>query len=233
MSTASNWDHYQSTLYRTNGSLDEFELVEGLFALPVAEAPPTDPVLLAAWSPVVLVRAHAPYRRKTVHFKGRKTGSPPMLVKPASTGALAFVGGTLAYQQPQSDTSLTGLIWEGSGSYTFIENCRSDPDDGFVLTGTPWITYNQQQTLTQGADYRPVYGAVAQAGVDARAGYGASLQLNLNSSNYTYTVATYVPGLFFSSGMLNGEAVQPVGSTSEFNLTRHFRMTSPPPGPFQ
>ena len=203
--SGNNWDHYQSPLYRSTGAMDEFELVEGVFALPVAEEPPTEIEALAAWSPVVLVRGHSPYRRKTVHFKSAKSGAPPVLARPASTGALAFLGGTLAFQQPQMDTSLARFVWEGMGSYTFVENCRSDPEDGFVLTGVPWTTYNQTVNYSTGVTATPQFGAVAQAGSDAKFGFAVGMSMSLSDPGYSYNVATYIPGKFFGSGLLNGD----------------------------
>ncbi|VTR92152.1 unnamed protein product [Gemmata massiliana] len=203
--TTNNWDHYQSPLYRSNGSIDEFELVEGTFVLPVAEDPPTDPEELRLWSPVVIVRGHAPYRKKTVHFKASKSGAPPVLARPESVGALAFLGGTLAFQQPLMDTSLAKFVWEGMGSYSFVENCRSDPDDGFVLTGVPWTTANQAVNYSTGVSGNPQFGAVARAGADAKFGWAVGQAISLNDPAYNYNVATYIPGKFFGSGLLNGE----------------------------
>lgn len=221
MPTASTetWDQNQVFNYAPEGGcIDQFEIESGQFVIPLAEDPPTSEEALKTWSPVAVVKVHAEYRRKVVNFKLQKNGTPPKAPSPKNTGAMVFIGGTLAFPTPQLDSTLSNFNWRTLGQYEFIENCRSSVDDGFLLTGRPF-------TLQTQADFRQFlgdtsqikYGAIAQAGDDAQTGYLigqiATQQGSLTLPDFSYTIPTFVPALFFSSDVLNGHA--PIPYTTE------------------
>ena len=206
------WDNYQWFNYAELGCLDEFELKAGAYELPIAADPPTDLDALKTWSPVVVVQAHAPYRIKRVNFKAKKNGSPPQIPSPASSGALVFLGGTLVFPTPQPDMTTSTFNWQAMGRYEFIENCRSDNSDGFVLTGRPFTLQVQADNQNLPFAGNVDYGAVAQAGPDAQMGYlvGQAAQSDgLTDPYFAYTIPTFWPSMFLSADVLNGYAPIP------------------------
>lgn len=204
-----NWDHRQHQLYDQNGSLNAYELESGSYVIPLAEAAPTNAAELATWSPVAVIQVHAPYRMRRVYFKGRKNGSPPILPSPVSAGASTFLWGTLAFQQPTLDATAGNLNWEGTGQYEFVETCRSSVDDGFLLLNNPFTQSFQVQVQQHFSPGTVPYGAVAQAGPEARIGYTIGSQMDLTDPFYTYIIPSFVPGQFFNADMLNGHAHVP------------------------
>lgn len=202
------WDNQQSGNYKQAGGFDEYQIETGLIAVPVAEEPPTDPTALASWSPVRFIRVHPPYRRRFVHFKASKNGTPPQLPPPESSGACVLMSGMVAYQTPQIDSTLGNYTWTGTVQHEYIENCRHSHSDGYLLTNLPWTTPTQaDMQMSIGQGFTPPFGAIAQAGADARTGYTAALQLSpshLTQTNFTYTIPSYLPPLFFNDQMING-----------------------------
>lgn len=202
-----NWDQYQPQLYDSTGAFDEYEIVSGLVVIPIAEQPPESQSELIDWSPVRVVRVHPEYRIRRTSFRNRKTGSPPVLPSPKSSGALIFLGGTLAFQQPQLNSSLVMYNWEGMGQYEFVENCRSSVDDGFLLTNKPFTqTIQAENQLAFQGGQQVALGAVAQAGDDAKSGYVLAQQTSLLTTNYSYSCPSYIPSLFFNEDLVNGAA---------------------------
>lgn len=207
-------------LYKSHGLHNSYDVVPGVYALPVAENPPTDPELLATWSPVEVVYAHAPHRVRTVNFSLEKEGAPPMVPAPEDTGAFVYLGGSIQFHGPQLNSGLRNYIWTTSGQYTFVEYTKSDLDDGFVLGSFPFSSTIQMDLASQyltGA--KPTTGAVAAAGLDAQLGWTeAREEINFESTGYKYVNPTYYPSHFFNSGVLNGNVPIPGVNTSQNSL---------------
>lgn len=204
-----NTDSYKSEAYTKHALENQYTLQPGVFVLPVAEEPPTNPEELANWSPVVTVQAHAPYRVRNVQFATKKTGSPPVIPSPQNTGVFTFVGGTIAFPSPTITSDGMGFHWEVYGQYAFVEDARSAPEDGFVLGSDPIPNgiYLQLRQLYQ--DGNPQTGAAAEAGDEVRVAYAEAADCSLENPNYTYWSQSYFPGTFFNTGMLNGETTSP------------------------
>lgn len=199
-------DNYQGHRYNKTGTVNDYELVAGVYLLPVAESEDTtDPT----WSPVDLIQAHAPYRIRTLQFRAEKHASPPLMPAPADTGAFKFLGGNLAFMPPRVDANGGHLTWGSYGDYTFVENCRSSLSDGFVLgLNLPFATTFQQGVSTVGENPAQ-YGAISQAGNDARLGFVVGQQLSMTDPAYSYDVPSFVPAVFFDQNMANGQADLP------------------------
>jgi hypothetical protein len=204
-----SWDYRQAGLYDNFGLENDYTLVEGVFALPVAEETPTDPTALAAWSPVHTVRAHAPYRIRTVDFTVRKTGNPPVVPSPGSAGKHTFLGGVLAFAHPSFNLTLGRYDWTVGGSYSFVETCRSNVEDGFVLGGGSFGLESQVYNASQLQPSTPAYGAISAAGTDARRGYSQASQISMDNPGWIYDTVTYFPATFFNDEQLKGETYFP------------------------
>lgn len=202
-----SWDQKKGGQYLGYGGHHEYELVTGTFALPVAVA---EDDLEDGESPVVVVQAHCPYRKRVLAFDAKKTGSPAVLPSPESTGAFTFIGGSIVFDQPSFDGSMTSFVWHGQGVYEYVETVRSRVSDGFLLMSFPFKTAAQSDTLSQGQSLpqgqtaaQPQGGAVAQAGSYAQAGYSQA-PISLSSGGYAYNVPCYWPGAFFNAELANG-----------------------------
>lgn len=208
---------YQDTahadLYKHHALDNQYEMVPGTFALPVADEAPEDATELADWSPVVVVQAHAPYRIRRVAWATRKSGAPPVIPSPETTGAFTFVGGAIHFDYPRFDALGSGFLWSIKGEYAFVETVRSDVSDGWILGSEPVPSQvNQQLLTTYGGGTAPEIGAVSQAGVEVKMAYAESLGLSLTSADYTFWSPTFFPGALANDGMLNGD-VQNTGVT--------------------
>lgn len=204
----SNYDSTQGPKYKQYGQDNTYTMVSGRFALPVAEDPPSDPVALASWSPVVTVVAHAAYQIRTVDFAAVKDNAPPVVPSPQSVGACTFLTGNLHVTMPEVSSVVGHRRWRVNGQYVFVVDARSDPADGFVLGDTPIRTVVDDYIYqTYGAGTTPIYGAVAQAGPNAQMGYAESQLVSIgNPGSYTYLTPYFLPGTFLSSTMLNGSS---------------------------
>lgn len=206
-------DNNQAAQY-TDGTVNVYEFEPGVCVLPIAEDPPTDPEALKTWSPVVILRLHAPYRRRTHQYGAYKQNAPPVIPKPADTGAFIHVGGTLRIQVSQN--SMNSLYdWDVNSINTYVEDCVSRPQDGCVLGTGPWTpiaSYENSQiyggALGIGFAISGPPGAIRQAGEFARAGYGQSLQVDFDTTmGYSYNSPAFFPGVFFSDILANGGPV--------------------------
>lgn len=196
--------------YKSHQLYNQYELVEGLFHLPVAENPPEDEQELAEWSPVVTVRAFAPHRIRHVQFATKKFGAPPVIPSPETTGAFTFIGGAINFPAPILSADGTGFTWNVSGEYGFVETVRSSPDDGFVLGSDPIPnSVYQEMRKIYGGGGQPEQGAVASAGEEVRIGYAEGQAVDFSNSYYSYWSQSYFPAVFLHTGMLNGETVTP------------------------
>lgn len=179
------------------GIVNRFRIVEGVFALPVAEVPPTSASELAAWSPVAMIRLHSPYRIRTSSFAATKQTRPPVLPAPGTEGKFQFMGGDLSFTNVSNGQSFD---WTCGTSFVYIENCVSRTIDGFVLGTSPFQYPNQQQSeLYSGTPSGLTIGAIADAGGDAKRGFAEQWNGPEN-----YTAISFFPGLFFNSELNNG-----------------------------
>jgi hypothetical protein len=195
-------DDYQCNLYKGLVIDNAYQFEPGVCVLPVAEDAPTDPQALAAWSPVVVVRLHAPYRLRRAVYRSDKQTNPPVLPEPADTGAFVFLKGTASLAN-SINMDLSTFDWSGVGDYLFVENCVSRTEDGLVLGSPPWLWLSTQLNSVTTA---PTQGAVVQAGQDAWIGYSQGLDAaanNASGGNWWYNTSSYYPGTMFDGAILN------------------------------
>lgn len=168
-------DIVQSTLYDGITNANSYDMMPGVCILPLAEDPPTDLESLAEYSPVVIARLHAPYRIRKYNFSEHKQNNPPVIQTPEDTGAFVFVGGSLSFYT-QFNSTWWNSDWTVDGSYIYIENCVSRPQDGFVLGSVTPFTNDPDASATSyytGDSEQPqiTIGAIAFAGDNAQAGF--------------------------------------------------------------
>lgn len=200
---AAFWDLTQGGQYNVLNNGNDYQVISGVFALPVAEEPPTNTSELAAWSPVATVKAHAPYRIRNVQFRYDKSGTPPVIPSPESSGAFVFLNGSIGFASPKPNLSFTAFDWTVAGVYTFVENCRASNDDGYVLGAFPFPTImDQDNALTYTPAAVPL-GAISQAGDDAKRAYTQGQLIN-NSTGWMYNSASYFPYILLNNEIING-----------------------------
>ncbi len=192
-------DQEQADFYSGGGVADEYELVTGTFALPLAVEAAEDQ------APVTLVQAHAPYRIRRVRFDMTKQGAPPVCPKPVDTDAFTFVGGVLGIPAPTPNLNGT-FEWQVVGEYTFVSGVYNAPADGYVLTSLPFVYPTQVLNQSSGAALPE---DVEGAGIGPKAGYTAGQQVDLTNPNYGYNEPTYLPGVFFSGDLVSGPTQYP------------------------
>ena len=213
ITSLSAMDEIQAQLYKTGfGTRNDYEFHPGVCILPLAEEPPTDPTELASWSPVVVLRLHAPYRERRYSTTTVKTNNPPVTQAPVDTGAFVFTGGTMSLTMRMNSTQ-ANFDWNVVTDYFFVEDCVSRPADGLVL-GIPPFTYNVQAENAQGGGgLAPSLGAISGAGPDALIGYAMGEAADLNGT-WGYNTPSFYPGDFFNSNLANAGPPtngQPVG----------------------
>lgn len=187
--------------------LNEYDLRPGVCIIPVAEAPPTDLVALRTWSPVVVLKLHAPYRLRRVRYESFKQNNPPIMPAPESAGAFVFVGGAIVFSNGLNQSGVAA-DWKTRTEYSYVENCVSRTEDGFVLGVTPYGTLNiDQQTAAQYPPTNTQIGAVAQAGTAAKIGFtmGQAITQAVTANRaWAYTVCSFAPGTLFNNQIANG-----------------------------
>lgn len=213
-SVYSTWDSAQSPLYDKYAIGNEYELEPGVLFLPLAENPPTDPVALAVWSPVVTVRIHAPYRKRIVSYDVKKKQTPPVLPSPSDSGRFVFLSGTVSMPTPTQNATLRHFDWTATGRYEMVENAA--PGTAMVLGMAPWVYVTQSDNATQygggasGLILSVGLGALAgvaatAAGLDARVGLSQASTINTTIPTWTYnTPSLYPPGLFNDMLLIGG-----------------------------
>ena len=212
-------DNMQVDLYLGDGIHNTFEFQTGVCVLPLAEEPPTSQGELKTYSPVVVLRLHAPYRKRTVRYSQPKQNNPPVIPAPADVGSFVFVGGMLGVRNNLNNT-YANFDWDVQSTYVFVENCVSRYQDGFVLGEMPyqydvaWQNMDQTGAPVPGPNGSLV-GAIQNAGVEARVGYNQGIQVGLTGFDqgpgplspavgWGYNTPSYLPGVFFSTAMING-----------------------------
>lgn len=202
-------DTVQAGLYQNGvGLVNDFTFQPGVCVLPVAQDPPTDENTLRTWSPVVILRLHAPYRLRKTTYREEKQNNPPVAPAPGDTGAFVFVGGQLSFSN-QLNNTFCNFDWVVGSEYVYVENCVSRNQDGFVLGSVPWTwQMGVENNATTGITQPPV-GAIAQAGLDPLVGYvqgqlaidGQTGQLK---GTWGYNTPSYYPGTLLSDDLANG-----------------------------
>ncbi len=189
------------------GAVNRYHVVPGVCILPLAEDPPTDNVELETYSPVVILRLHAPYRLRRVIYDTHKSLNPPFVPSPDDTGAFIYSSGSILFT-PRNTTGLGTLKWDVFSDYTYVENCVHRIEDGFVIGSPPYEDSIAEQNIS-GYGYGPVptIGAISQAGLDALNGRVMENVLivpNRASGAWVYNAEAFFPGSLFSDAMVNG-----------------------------
>lgn len=179
--------------------LNDYTLMSGVCVIPVAEEPPEDPEELKTWSPVIKLQLHAPYRIRNAKYIARKNNSPPVLPSPGDTGKFIFLGGSVSFLN--APNSASNFDWSCNAAYSYVENCVSRTLDGFVLGTIPFqlMSQTQNQQAAGGSPTIP-YGAISEAGLDAKVGW-----LQSATGPTYYNTPSYFPGLFFNDGLMNAD----------------------------
>lgn len=189
------------------GNANQYTFVTGVCILPLAEDPPTDPTELAAYTPIVTLRLHAPYRVRNFTQMEDKTQNPPPIAAPGDTGKFVFVGGSVAISTGLN-TSGVNYDWAVGCSYTYVENCVSRNQDGLILGTMPVATLTDKQNTSFGYA-PPAIGALSDAGQSARVGYNMGALITVGSdgqlkSSWGYNQPSFYPGQLFYSDLANG-----------------------------
>lgn len=197
----------QTLLYPEGmGLKNDYVFEPGVCVLPVAGVPPADIDANTDWSPVVVLRLHAPYRlRKMNYVVPRKQNNPPVLPTPGNAGSFVFVGGTVNVVN-YLNTSYQSFDWTAEANYVYVEDCVSRPQDGLVL-GAPPFTSPVDQRYLDGGNKVPVpayAGAVYTAGELAVAGCNSLTSEGVvNSGLWQYSNPSYFPGVLFNDYIAN------------------------------
>ena len=202
-STESAWDGHVP-YYKRWGSDNDYAIQTGQFALPVAGTEP-DPSSEGAadWSPVVVVQAHAPVAMRKLSFMARKEGEPPVIPDMADAGKFTFLTGAIHFNGPQNGSTLATFNWEVQGEYVFVQDCRFNSRDGFVLSGFPFPLSTQYDSLVSSSNPATV-GPVVDAGQDVINGYSQALQIDFSSPYWSYSTPTYFPGVMLNADIAIG-----------------------------
>jgi hypothetical protein len=198
------------------GNHNTYAFNAGVCVLPLAEDPPTDPEELAAWSPVVVLRLHAPFRTREFTQSATKQQNPPPIAAPGDTGSFVFLGGTVE-AVANLNTSYRNYDWSMGCRYTYVETCVSRNQDGLVLGTLPYEQVTDRENVAQYGYTVPTVGAVAHAGKAAVSGYVMGTTLVGGSSGvlnptWGYNAAAFYPGTLFYDDLPNGgQPVVPTG----------------------
>lgn len=200
-------DQAQSVLYEQGMDLSNvFDTYPGVCVLPLAEDPPTDPVELAAYCPVVTLRLHAPYRTRKVVYRANKSSTPPVMPAPTDVGAFRFVGGNMVVHNVLRQDQL-GFDWQVGTVYEYVELAPPIPSDGLVLGTIPWVWPAVADAVNSGQNntpMQPMTGAAATAGTEVLLGKFVGDQIDPSSGAYTYQFPSFYPGTFFNYFLVNG-----------------------------
>lgn len=205
-------DQNQAPLYP--GGVDiqnDYHLEPGVCVLPLAEEPPTDTEALKTWSPVVVLRLHAPYRVRRQNTRTLKQNNPPVVPAPADKGKFVFTGGDISVINGLNVTN-ANFDWIVSTDYVFVENCVSRNQDGFVLGSPPYETVMDKKNAAEfgglqsnlPTEMGPQVGAVASAETPAKVGW--MMGQNVFASEfvpYGYNCPSFFPGTFLDDTLAN------------------------------
>lgn len=192
--------------------VNEYKVVPGVCILPVAEEPPDDTSELKDWSPVVKLRLHSAFRVRNASFRAMKQNAPPILPSPVDTGAFIFTGGNLTFNNTYVNNGQ--FNWNCSTEFTYVENCVSRNEDGYVL-GTPPFFYPSQADAARAVGGSPQVdspGAIGYAGPDAKTGWTYQTQLGPGG----YNIISYFPGAFFNDQLMNAALSPSAGGSGGY-----------------
>jgi hypothetical protein len=199
-------DQLQSVLYEQGCDISNvYTPRPGVCVLPLAEDPPTDPFELYSYSPVAVLRLHAPYRERRVSYVTNKDSAPPVVPAPVDAGSFKFVGGTIGVHNTLRQDQL-GFDWQTVTDYSFVELAVPLPGDGLVLGTPPWIWSPVALAVQSGTvqPAEPTFGSVATAGSEVLYAKGAGDSIDPSSGAYAYQFPSYFPGTFFNNFLVNG-----------------------------
>ena len=203
------FDDAQAPLYPQGiGNTNEYTLDPGVCILPIAEEPPTDLTELAEWSPVVVLRLHAPYRIRRQRMHAEKQNNPPVIPTPADTGKFIFTSGSIVFANTLNNSG-QNFDWLVETEYMYVEDCVSRNEDGFVLGACPFVFEPSQNNLINmgGLPTPPTIGAISQAGAEPLLGWGMSRTLATVTNSafgWGYNVPSYYPGTLLNENLANG-----------------------------
>lgn len=199
-------DNSQTQLYQNALQTNDYTLDPGVCVLPVAQEPPSDEGTLRTWSPVVILRLHAPYRIRKLRTGTKKQNSPPIIPSPADVGKFVFVGGGITFANAMNSTN-SNFDWAVETEYVYVEDCVSRNQDGFVLSSTPWVWECTEENSRRigGTPPVPAVGAISEAGLEPLIGSFMSSDIRPNSSTgWAYNVPSFFPGLLLNDNLANG-----------------------------
>ncbi len=195
-------DAAQAEHYQGLGLQNDYQIMSGQFVIPIAEEPPEDAQELAAWSPFVMVQAHAEYRLRRFSYSAAKHRNPPILPKPADVGAFKFLTGTVQLPHPsvQTDGSYT---WTANINYVFAESCVSDSNTGFVI-GSTLDAFTTQVNNQQYQSVQEAPANITGSGIGPQSGWGMAKNIDTNAPSWSYSEPSYYPAQLLSSDLIVG-----------------------------
>jgi hypothetical protein len=201
VSTETAWDNTKYANYSKWGSDNTYRITSGQFVIPLAITQGEATTENAAF---VLVSAHPPISFRNVTFDTTKKGGPPVVPSPESSGPFVFLEGQLHFSGPSVSTNGYSFDWGVSGSYTYVQNARFDPGDGFVLTSFPFPLAQQVANQGQFSTQPPTAGPVPECGLDVQTGYAQGQQIQLNSPYWRYNTISFFPAQLLNADMVIG-----------------------------
>ncbi len=225
-------DTQQRQLYPEGAIVtNDYSIMPGVCILPIAEDPPTNDADLKNWSPVIVAKLHAPYRIREHRTSSVKQNNPPVMPSPSDSGVFIFVSGSLSFSN-SLNSSFVNYDWGVEANYTFVENCVSRNQDGFVLGIPPYRLPTNVELINANtytiAPPNDGIGAVAQAGAYVTTGYNQALAVIGSSgtgftsaAGWGYNTPSYYSGLFFNSELINGGPQPPSTSNPSQNQSQN------------
>jgi hypothetical protein len=128
-------------------------------------------------------------------------------------GKFVFVGGGVSFVNAMN-TSLANYDWLVTTEYTYVENCVSRSEDGFVLGSPPYDTVIEEQNAAEFAGIYsalspppggPKIGAISEAGQEAQVGWimGNRTEQTNPLGLYGYNNRSFFPGQFLDDDLVN------------------------------
>lgn len=201
-------DNTQVGLYDESLIDNVYTFDPGVCILPLAEDPPTNVQELKTWSPVVVLRLHAPYRVRHVKYDNKKQNNPPVTPTPDDIGSFIFLNGSIRVANKPTTQGVT-YDWSVQTNYVYVENCVSRPDDGLILGSQPFTLFvtEENNNYTGIANPATLLGAISRAGYDVLVGVaqGDFAEVWYQSDNaWGYNTPSYYPGFLFEPNLING-----------------------------
>lgn len=199
VSEAGTRDTVQSGLYQEgNKYVVSYKSNEGILALPLAEASPTDS------SPVEIVRLHQPNRIRTVEFENTKGRTPPFIPAPEDNDLEYLLSSEMLFPLPSINADVSSLVWQAMGRMEFVERGSWTVASGYRIGDYPVL--NTPGVL--GGIMAVAGGLAGLAAEDAY--FGETLADNLgnpNAADYatkSYDYQRHFPSKFLVSELAKG-----------------------------